>query len=164
MKSIAGYDVIKLLAKGGMAAIYLAEQTSLKRQVVLKFLNPKLDEKIRKRFIDEGRIIASLKHPNIITVFDVVSSGKYDFLSMEYLPDGDLESRLISKPDVYFSLNIIKKISDAVHLIHKQGIIHGDIKPANILFRGKDCPLLTDFGISHRIEPKKEVDLSPDDL
>ena len=164
MKSISGYNIIKLLAKGGMSTIYLAEQTSLKRQVVLKFLNPKLDENIRQRFIDEGRIIASLKHPNIITVFDVVSSEKYNFLSMEFLPDGDLESRLMSKPDINFALNIISKISDALHLIHKQGIIHGDIKPANILFRDKDCPILTDFGISHRIEPKKEVDLCPDDL
>lgn len=164
MKSIAGYNVIKLLAKGGMAAIYLAEQTSLKRQVVLKFLNPRLDENVRRRFIDEGLIIASLKHPNIITIFDVVSSGKYDFLSMEYLPDGDLESQLTSKPDLFYSLSIISKISDALHLIHKQGIIHGDIKPANILFRGKDCPLLTDFGISHQIAPKKEVDLNPDNL
>lgn len=164
MKSIAGYNVIKLLAKGGMSAIYLAEQESLERQVILKFLNPKLDENIRKRFIDEGRIIASLKHPNIITIFDVVTSGKYNFLAMEFLPDGDLESRLTSKLDVFCTLNIISQISDALHLVHKQGIIHGDIKPANILFRSKDCPLITDFGISHKIEPKKEIDLCPDEL
>ena len=164
MKSIAGYNVIKLLAKGGMAAIYLAEQQSLQRQVVLKFLNPKLDEAVRKRFIDEGRIIASLKHPNIITVFDVVSTEKYNFLAMEYLPDGDLETRLLTPLDTFTVLNIISEIADALHLIHKQGIIHGDIKPGNILFRESDCPILTDFGISHRIEPKKEVDLSSGDL
>ncbi len=164
MKSIAGYNVIKLLAKGGMAAIYLAEQQSLQRQVVLKFLNPKLDDAVKQRFVDEGRIIASLKHPNIITVFDVVSTDKFNFLAMEYLPGGDLETRLLNKLDTFTVLNIISKISDALHLIHKQGIIHGDIKPGNILFRGADCPLLTDFGISHRIEPKKEVDMSSDEL
>ncbi len=164
MKSIAGYNVIKLLAKGGMAAIYLAEQQSLQRQVVLKFLNPKLDDAIKKRFIDEGRIIASLKHPNIITVFDVISTGKHNFIAMEYLPDGDLETRLLTKPNTFTVLDIISKISDALHSIHKQGIIHGDIKPANILFREGDNPLLTDFGISHRIEPKKEVALGSDEL
>ncbi len=164
MKSIAGYNVIKLLAKGGMAAIYLAEQKSLQRQVVLKFVNPKLDDAIKKRFIEEGRIIASLKHPNIITVFDVISTGKHNFIAMEYLPDGDLETRLLTKLDAYTVLDIISKISDALHSIHKQGIIHGDIKPANILFRGGDHPLLTDFGISHRIEPKKEVELGSDEL
>lgn len=164
MKSIAGYNVIKLLAKGGMSAIYLAEQQSLQRQVVLKLLNPKLEDAVKKRFIDEGLIIASLKHPNIITVFDVVSVGKHNFIAMEYLPDGDLEARLESKLDTFTVLNILSQISDALHLIHKQGIIHGDIKPANVLFRGKNCPLLTDFGISHRIEPKKEVDLGSNDL
>ena len=164
MKSIAGYNVLKLLAKGGMSAIYLAEQQSLQRQVVLKFLNPKLEDDVKKRFIDEGQIIASLKHPNIITVFDVVSSGKHNFIAMEYLPDGDLERRLESKLDTFTVLNILSQISDALHVIHKQGIIHGDIKPANVLFRDSNCPLLTDFGISHRIEPKKEVDLGSEDL
>ena len=164
MKSIAGYNVLKLLAKGGMSAIYLAEQQSLQRKVVLKFLNPKLDDIVKKRFIDEGQIIASLKHPNIITVFDVVSVGQHNFIAMEYLPEGDLEERLKTKLDTFCALNIISKISDALHVVHKQGIIHGDIKPANILFRDSGCPLLTDFGISHKIEPKKEVDLSSDDL
>ena len=164
MKSIAGYNVVKLLAKGGMAAIYLAEQKSLQRQVVLKFLNPKLDDAITKRFIDEGRIIASLEHPNVITVFDVVSTDKYNFIAMEYLEGGDLENRLKTGLDTYTALEIISKISDALHLIHKQGIIHGDVKPANVLFRRNGCPLLTDFGISHQIEPKKEVDKGTDDL
>ena len=164
MKSIAGYNISKLLAKGGMSSIYLAEQESLQRQVVLKFLNPELDDTVKKRFIDEGRIIASLKHPHIITVFDVVSSEKYSFISMEYLPDGDLETRLLSKLDTFTALDIIGKISEALHAVHKQGIIHGDIKPANILFRGADCPLLTDFGISHQIDPEKEVEIGSDEL
>ena len=164
MKSIAGYNIIKLLAKGGMASIYLAEQASLKRQVVLKFLNSKLDEKVRRCFIDEGRIIASLKHPNIVTVFDVVSYGKYNFLAMEFLPDGDLRSRLKSKHDIYFSLNVISKISDALHLIHKQHIIHGDIKPENILFRGKNCPVLTDFGISYQTDNRQSIDLNLNEI
>ena len=164
MKSIAGYNVVKLLAKGGMAAIYLAEQQSLQRQVVLKFLNPKLDESVKKRFIDEGRIIASLEHPNVITVFDVVSTDKYNFIAMEFLEGGDLEHRLKEGLDTYTALDIISKIADALHLIHKKGIIHGDVKPANVLFRRNGCPLLTDFGISHQIEPKKEVDLGKDDL
>ncbi|MCP3852400.1 MAG: serine/threonine protein kinase [Gammaproteobacteria bacterium] len=164
MKSIAGYNILKLLAKGGMAAIYLAEQTSLQRKVVLKFINPKLDDAIKKSFIDEGQIIASLEHPNIITVFDVVSTGKYNFIAMEYLPDGDLENRLQLKLDLYTSLTTLSKLSEALHVIHKQGIIHGDIKPANVLFRGDNNPILTDFGISHRIEPKKEVELGSDEL
>ncbi len=157
MKSIAGYDIAKLLAKGGMAAIYIAEQRSLQRQVVLKFLNPKLDESIRKRFIDEGRIIASLEHPNIITVYDVVSTEKYDFIAMEYLEGGDLDRALSKGIDIFQALDILSKIAAALHVVHKQGIIHGDIKPGNIIFRKNGCPVLVDFGISHQSEPKKEI-------
>ncbi len=164
MKAIKGYKIEKLLTKGGMASIYLAEQVSLKRQVILKLLNPELDKSIKKQFIEEGRIIASLKHPNIITVFDVVSNEQYNFLSMEYLPAGDLKRRLSKKLDLYFALQVISKIADALHCIHKQGIIHGDIKPENILFRSNDCPLLTDFGISHKAEPKQEMELSGQSL
>lgn len=157
MKSIAGYDIVKLLAKGGMAAIYIAEQRSLQRQVVLKFLNPKLDEKIRKRFIDEGKLIASLEHPNIITVYDVVSTQKYNFIAMEYLEGGDLDNRIQEGLETSHALDILNKVSAALHVVHKQGIIHGDIKPANVIFRKNGCPVLTDFGISHQSKPKQEI-------
>jgi serine/threonine-protein kinase PpkA len=163
MKSIGGYQIIKHLARGGMASIFLAYQESLKRHVVLKVLNPKLDDVIKQRFIEEGRIIASLDHPNIITVFDVVSTKNNHLLAMEYLEGGDLEARLKIGIDTYEALEIISKIADALHRIHKQGIIHGDIKPANVLFRKNGCPLITDFGISHQIKPKQEVDLGEGD-
>lgn len=157
MKSIAGYKIVKLLAKGGMAAIYIAEQQSLQRQVVLKFLNPKLDESIQERFIAEGKIIASLEHPNIITVYDVVSTDKYNFIAMEYLEGGDLDNRILEGLDVTHALDILSKISAALHTVHKQGIIHGDIKPANVIFRKNGCPVLTDFGISYQIKPKQAI-------
>ena len=157
MKSIAGYKIVKLLAKGGMAAIYIAEQQSLQRQVVLKFLNPKLDESIQERFIAEGKIIASLEHPNIITVYDVVSTDKYNFIAMEYLEGGDLDNRILEGLDVSHALDILTKISAALHTVHKQGIIHGDIKPANVIFRKNGCPVLTDFGISYQSKPKQAI-------
>jgi serine/threonine-protein kinase PpkA len=150
MKSIVGYKIHKLFAQGGMASIYLAEQDSLKRKVVLKFLNADLDESIKKSFIDEGRIIASLKHPNVITIFDVVHGDENNFISMEYLEGGDLKERLKTRINAYEALSIICKIADALHFIHKQGVIHGDIKPANILFRRNNTPILTDFGVSRR--------------
>lgn len=157
MKSIAGYNIVKLLAKGGMAAIYIAEQQSLQRQVVLKFLNPKLDEAIQKRFIAEGKIIASLDHPNIITVYDVVSTDKYNFIAMEYLEGGDLDQRIQEGLELSHALDILTKISAALHAVHKQGIIHSDIKPANIIFRKNGCPVLTDFGISYQSKPKQAI-------
>ena len=135
-----------------MATIYIAMQKSLKRQVALKILDPKLDSTLLQHFLDESRIIASLKHPNIIPVYDVGRVGIHFYHSMEYLEGGDLEARISKGLDPYTALEITIELADALYLVHSKGIIHGDIKPANIVFRSDDCPVLTDFGISKRTE------------
>ena len=85
MSVIKGYQIQGILAKGGMATIYIAMQESLKRQIALKILDPKLDSTLLEHFLDESRIIASLKHPNIIPVYDVGRVGLHFYHSMEYL-------------------------------------------------------------------------------
>lgn len=152
MSVIKGYQIQGILAKGGMATIYIAMQESLKRQVALKILDAKLDASILEHFLDESRIIASLKHPNIIPVFDVGRVGIHFYHAMEYLEGGDLEARISQGIDQKTALEIILELSDALYLVHSKGIIHGDIKPANIVFRSDDCAVLTDFGISKRTD------------
>ncbi len=152
MSVIKGYQIQGILARGGMATIYIAMQESLKRQVALKILDPKLDTRILEHFLDESRIIASLKHPNIIPVFDVGRVGIHFYHAMEYLEGGDLEARIRDGIDHKTALEIILELSDALYLVHSKGIIHGDIKPANIVFRSDDCAVLTDFGISKRTD------------
>ncbi|MCW8929660.1 MAG: serine/threonine protein kinase [Gammaproteobacteria bacterium] len=152
MSVIKGYQIQGILAKGGMATIYIAMQESLKRQVALKILDPKLEATILEHFLEESRIIASLKHPNIIPVFDVGRVGIHFYHAMEYLEGGDLESRLAEGISRNTALEITLELADALYLVHSKGIIHGDIKPANIVFRSDDCPVLTDFGISKRTD------------
>ena len=152
MSVIKGYQIQGILAKGGMATIYIAVQESLKRQVALKILDPKLDAKILDLFLEESRIIASLKHPNIIPVIDVGRVGIHFYHAMEYLEGGDLEARLSEGISKNTALEIILELADALYLVHSKGIIHGDIKPANVVFRSDDCPVLTDFGISKRTD------------
>ncbi len=152
MSVIQGYKIQGILAKGGMATIYIAMQESLKRQVALKVLDPKLDTKLLNLFLEESRIIASLKHPNIIPVFDVGRVGIHFYHAMEYLEGGDLEARLAGGISINTALEIALELADALYLVHSKGIIHGDIKPANIVFRSDDCPVLTDFGISKRTD------------
>ncbi len=152
MSVIQGYQIQGILAKGGMAIIYIAVQESLKRQVALKVLDPRLDTKLLNLFLEESRIIASLKHPNIIPVFDVGRVGIHFYHAMEYLEGGDLEARLKSGISINTALEIVLELADALYLVHSKGIIHGDIKPANIVFRSDDCPVLTDFGISKRFD------------
>ncbi|MCP3852401.1 MAG: serine/threonine protein kinase [Gammaproteobacteria bacterium] len=152
MSVIKGYQIQGVIGKGGMATVYMAMQESLKRQVALKILDPKLDAKILEHFLEESRIIASLKHPNIIPVYDVGRAGIHFYHAMEYLEGGDLESRMHETIAVNAALEIIIELSDALYLVHSKGIIHGDIKPANIVFRSDNCPVLTDFGISKRTD------------
>jgi serine/threonine protein kinase len=155
MSVIEGYTIQGILGKGGMATIYIALQKSLHRQVALKILNPKLDATLLDHFLDESRIIASLKHPNIIPVYDVGRVGIHFYHAMEYLEGGDLEARIKQgRLDLATSLEIVLELSDALYLVHSKGIIHGDIKPANVVFRNDDCPVLTDFGISKRTTGK----------
>ncbi len=158
MSVIKGYQIQGILAKGGMATIYLALQESLQRHVALKVLSPKLDTSILEHFLDESRIIASLKHPNIIPVFDVGRVGMHFYHAMEYIEGGDLELKITQGIDHNTALEIVIELSDALHLVHSKGIIHGDIKPANIVFRSDGSPVLTDFGISKRTTALTEVD------
>jgi len=144
-----------------MATAYLAEQVSLGRPVVLKVL-----ERARaagsdaiERFLNEGRIVAALRHPHIITIYDVGEAGDCVFIAMEYVEGGDLKSRIargVVPPAE--ALEILSKIASGLDLAHKSGIVHRDVKPGNILFRDASTPLLSDFGIAKQL--KTDADLT----
>jgi len=157
---IPGYDIQREIGRGGMATVYLATQESLHRSVVLKVLDSvkrSSVEDLTARFLDEGRIVASLKHPNIVTIYDIGLAGDEMYISMEYIEGGDLKERLESHilPDDV--LDYLVKISSALNEAHKKGVIHRDVKPANILFRDDNTPLLTDFGIAKQVEDDKDL-------
>jgi serine/threonine protein kinase len=153
---IPGYQIDRRIGKGGMATVYLATQTSLSRPVVLKVLdisreseNPNQIE----RFLAEGRIVASLNHPNIITIYDIgVTDDNALYISMEYIRGGDLKSRIGIPMSAQEALDILINIGKGLKTAHENGVIHRDVKPANILFRDDGTPLLTDFGIAKQID------------
>jgi serine/threonine-protein kinase PpkA len=148
--AIPGYQVEGELGRGGMAAVYLAVQESLHRRVAIKIIRPTLakDEEFTKRFLREGRLIAHLSDPRIVTVYDIGAHGDLHYLSMEYLPGGSLSDRLREGMDLEQALTVIKTVAGALGCAHQQGIIHRDIKPHNILFRENGSAVLTDFGIA----------------
>jgi len=151
---IPGYRIEGELGRGGMATVYLAVQESLERRVALKIINPALvtDENFTKRFTREGRIIAQLMDPHIVTIFDVGSHSEiYFYLAMEYLPGGNLAERMKPGLPIAETLKIIKIVAGALGHAHSQGIVHRDIKPQNIMFREQGDPVLTDFGIAKAI-------------
>ena len=151
---IPGYAIQREIGKGGMATVYLAIQESLDRAVVLKMLddvNVDNSEDLAERFIAEGRILASLVHPNIITIYDIGVANNQLYISMEYVQGGDLKQRLELPISPDEALDYVIKVANALSEAHKHGIVHRDVKPANILFKDNDTPLLTDFGIAKQV-------------
>jgi len=157
---IPGYKIDREIGKGGMATVYLATQESLDRPVVLKILdkvNSAAVADMTQRFIDEGRIVASMHHPNIVTIFDISIAGDELYISMEYVQGGDLKKRMESHVSPKVALDIVEKIGSALGSAHAHNVIHRDVKPANILFRNEDTPLLTDFGIAKQTDTEADL-------
>jgi serine/threonine-protein kinase PpkA len=151
LMDVPGYVIQTTIGQGGMATVFLAIQQSLGRQVVLKVLNAQVsgNSVACQRFLNEGRVVASLRHPNIITIYDVGNADGLAYISMEYIDGGDLKSRLaryLYSPAE--ALNIIEQVASGLAAAHRRGVIHRDVKPANILFRADGTPILTDFGIA----------------
>jgi serine/threonine-protein kinase PpkA len=148
--------MIRKLGQGGMATVYLAIQESFDREVALKIMSPALnsDPSFATRFVRESRIVAQIHHSSIVPVVDVGQYEGHHYLSMEYLPGGDLKQRIADgRHGVGLALNVCIAISSALDLAHRKGFVHRDIKPENILFREDGTAVLTDFGIARAIDP-----------
>lgn len=156
---IPGYRIEKIIGKGAMSTVYLAVQESLERRVALKVLTPKLaaDPTFHKRFIKEGRIIAKLGHPHIVTIFDTGNCHDTYYIAMEYLEAGTLKERIKAGLTPEQAVNILCQVAQALDYAHRQNCIHRDIKPANILFRNQEVAVLSDFGIAKNLEDKTQL-------
>jgi serine/threonine protein kinase len=158
--TIPGYRIESLLGQGGMAGVYLAIQESFERQVALKVMSPLLnsDPSFAARFKREARIVAQLSHASIVPVFDVGEYQSRHYLSMEYLPGGDLKRRILEgERDLNLALNVCTALCGALELAHRKGFVHRDIKPENILFRADGTPVLTDFGIARALDSGRSM-------
>jgi len=156
---IPGFEVKRTIGRGGMATVFLAVQQSLDREVVIKALNTTHDESgdFFERFMKEGRIIASLRHPHIVTIYDIGVADEHVYISMEYVDGGDLSAKIENRLAPVRGLDLLTKIGQALEYAHKKGIVHRDVKPANILFRSDGTPLLGDFGIAKDFTVDKEL-------
>jgi serine/threonine protein kinase len=156
-------EVLRLIGKGGMGAVYLARQAHLERNVALKILRPELagDPQFIVRFVREGKVMARLSHPHIVTLFDRGTSGGYAWMLMEYVPGATLRQvlseGLLSPVE---ALRLVPLICDGLQYAHDQGVIHRDLKPENILIDEAGQPHLVDFGLAKIQGPTTEHELT----
>ena len=149
---LANYDIKGILGEGGMAVVYLAEQTALHRQVAIKVLRREFmyNENVKHRFLDEGRKLASLNHENIIRVFDLISAGDVVAIVMERVEGLTLKELLESygKMEKKDCLELLGQMVSALDYVHNQGYVHRDVKPSNFMVTNKGNVKLLDFGIA----------------
>ena len=154
------YDVGSRLGEGATATVYLAKDLRHSRSVAIKVLLPDLAAAVGpKRFLAEIRTTASLQHPHIVPLFDSGQTGDYLFYVMPYVAGRTLKERLEAEPRVSLdeAIEIVTKIAEALDYAHRQGVLHRDIKPGNILL-SPGGPMLSDFGIARALGERASAD------
>jgi formylglycine-generating enzyme required for sulfatase activity len=159
---IGQYHIIEQVGRGGMATVYKAYQPNLDRYVAIKALTPGLvgTKGFIARFEREARAVARLRHRNLLTVFDYGRQGDVFYLVMEYVSGGTLMGRLGWPQDLTYAVSIVSQVGDALSHAHRQGMIHRDVKPGNILMAEEDWPLLSDFGLAKMVEDSLQLTAS----
>jgi len=158
--SLGRYHVLEKIGQGGMAVVYKALDTTLERYVAIKVILPysEYSDQFLARFNREARTLARLTHPNILKIFDYGEYENHPFLVMEYIAGGTLKDWLTGHPIPWQkSAQLLAQVARALETAHLQGVIHRDVKPANILMANGKDPLLSDFGIAKLIESNEEA-------
>lgn len=149
--SIAHYNILSTLGRGGMGIVYLAEDRRLKRKVAIKCLYKQQSEALMERLRREAKVLAKLNHPNVVQIYDVIDQGDEFALVMEYV-EGRSLCRHLKENDLSQrqQLAVLVQILDGLAAAHSQGIIHRDLKLDNILIDARGRAKIGDFGIAKR--------------
>ncbi|MFQ6066800.1 MAG: protein kinase [bacterium] len=145
------YQIIQELGRGGMGVVYKAQDTKLKRTVALKFLPPELTHisEVKDRFMREAQAAAALDHPHICTVYEFDEAEDKTFISMAYIEGQSLKKKIESGPlELDEALRIATQVAEGLQEAHKKGVVHRDIKSANIMVTDKGQAKIMDFGLA----------------
>jgi Protein kinase domain len=154
----AGYRIERSLGRGGMGVLYLAVEPGLERRVALKLIAPEAaaDEVFARRFAEESRIAASIEHPNVVPIYAAGEEGGIPFIAMRYVSGSDLGRRLAreGRLEPAPAAALISQVGNGLDAIHAAGLVHRDVKPANVLLSesgGGDHAYITDFGVARNV-------------
>ncbi|NEU74418.1 protein kinase [Hassallia byssoidea VB512170] len=154
------YIIRKILGKGGFGIAYWVLDTKLSRDVVIKTLNPELKaqayfEKLQQDFYHEARCLSRCSHPHIVQIYDFFSESGLECIVMQYIPGDNLNDRAFRGITQQEALNYIHQISAALQVVHKNNLVHRDVKPANIIIQpSNNEAVLIDFGIAREVDIK----------
>ncbi len=151
-----GYRIEELIGRGGMGVVYRAYDLRLKRPVALKLVTPSLarDERFRERFARESELVMSLEHPNVVPIYDAGDVDGSVYLAMRLVDGIDLRSllRLEGALEPKRAIAICAQVAAALDAAHRRGLVHGDVKPSNVLLDGSEHVYLADFGLTRRLD------------
>ena len=144
------YEIVDVLGQGGMASVYLARDIDLDRPVAIKVLPPgNSDEKHKARFLREARAVSAVRHPHVVTIYDIATDRDITFIAMEYVPGKTLD-HLIPPGGMRLEqlLPLAIQITEGLASVHSAGIVHRDLKPSNIAIDEQHFAKLLDFGLA----------------
>ena len=152
VRALPGYEIVRKLGEGGMGTVYLALDLKLKREVALKTLRATDARPVMvSRFWAEAEVMAAVKHPHVVQVYELGEHAGGPFIAMEYLSGGSLQQRLADGPvPLREAAVLVEKIARGVAAAHALGIVHRDLKPANVLLTADGEPKVADFGLAKR--------------
>jgi serine/threonine protein kinase len=158
-RTIGGYEITEEIGRGGMAVVCRAYQPQLERWVAIKIMQTEADsQEFLARFRREAKAIAALRHPNVLTIYDYGEERGLAYIVMEYVPGGSLKMHLTKQPMEWpDAATLTIPVGRALAYAHSQGIIHRDVKPANILLARPDWPLLADFGLVKLLDRQRGI-------
>ncbi len=157
-ETISHYRITEKLGAGGMGVVYKAEDTKLERAVALKFLAPHLvsDEDVRRRFHREAKAAASLTHPNIAVIHEIDEADGHSFIAMEFVEGLTLTDKIAERPlKLSEALDIAQQAAQGLQAAHDRGIVHRDIKSANLMLTPRGQVKIMDFGLAQLAERSK---------
>jgi serine/threonine-protein kinase len=157
-KQVGHYRIKQLISSGGMGFVYLAEDSKLERIVALKFLAPKIvaEREGKSLFLDEARSAAALDHENICTIHEIDEKEGMTFIAMAYIEGKSLKDRIEARTlDLNEAIDLAIQVTRGLAEAHKKGIVHKDIKPANIVVTSKGRAKIIDFGLANYGVPGK---------
>jgi len=159
-RTLGGYQIAEEIGRGAMARVYRAYQPQLERWVALKVLEVGQvgDQEFLARFRREAKAIAALRHPNILTIYDYGEESGIAYIVMEYVAGGTLKAHLTKEPMEWPDVaTLVIPVGQALAYAHSQGIVHRDVKPANVLLARPDWPLLADFGLVKLLDRQRGI-------